>query len=619
MADEIVIPIRGADEDLQKALADAMEGIEKFGSGVEKEGERAAKSFKRAEDGASNLGKVSASSAAVAGAAFAATTIAVNALAKAVQSAVSSITEFASSSMFASIEWRRDLADFADSLNLAGDAAVTTADRAKVFAQAIGDATRFTREQALESQRVLANFGSISAQSFERTALAAADLATAMRQDLGSAAEQLGRALERPEQAAAMLRRANVFLSESQQELIEHFMAFGDIASAQEVILGQVESSTRGLARQVTENDSAFDRWGDAVKAASESMGDSLLPVLDKLTPLIEASIHNIGWLSDTFVSFANAVGQSGGFIDRAVQGIVDAHEWMMETIASVAAAAQAAWQHTDQAFEFAFSSMTATMVGWWEDTKHLFTSTVPTVLRWFADNWRDIFTDIANIVQTIATNVMENMRRMIENIVAFLHGDPQRFKFVSLTEGFESTLRELPQIANRELTELEIFWQQRAAKSGDILASAYHDNLQGMREMFGLVRREAEDLGELALDGLGGARAPSLSRRGTGAGDQQEAGSAITGSIEGMEALFNRIQSSAAGERPDDRQLNAIHDGNQKLVDVARGIHELARRDPVRPLEEGNQLARQQLAAMQAVSQAIHRIRPSQPGLLAE
>jgi hypothetical protein len=40
MADEIVIPIRGADEDLQKALADAMSGIEKFGSGVEQEAEQ---------------------------------------------------------------------------------------------------------------------------------------------------------------------------------------------------------------------------------------------------------------------------------------------------------------------------------------------------------------------------------------------------------------------------------------------------------------------------------------------------------------------------------------------------------------------------------------------------
>jgi phage-related minor tail protein len=174
--------------------------------------------------------------------------------------------------MFASIEWRRDLQDFADSLGLAGDAAVTTADRARDFAQAIGDATRFTREQALgESTSTRQLRQSISADSFERVNVAAADLATAMRQDLGSAAEQLGRALERPEQAAAMLRRANVFLSESQQELIADFMEFGDLASAQEVVLQQIEDSMGGLARQVTTNDSAFDKWSDAIKAASES------------------------------------------------------------------------------------------------------------------------------------------------------------------------------------------------------------------------------------------------------------------------------------------------------------------------------------------------------------
>lgn len=100
---------------------------------------------------------------------------------------------------------------------------------------------------------------------------------------------------------------------------------------------------------------------------------------------------------------------------------------------------------------------------------------------------------------------------------------------------------------------------------------------------------------------------------------DQEQAGATITGSIEGMEALVSRIQSAAAGDRPDDRQLNAIHGTNDKLTDVARGIGELARRDPVGPIQEGNQLARQQLAAMQAMNQAIHRIRPTQPGMLAE
>jgi hypothetical protein len=95
------------------------------------------------------------------------------------------------------------------------------------------------------------------------------------------------------------------------------------------VVLNQIESSMGGLAQQVTQNDSAFDRWGDAVKAASESMGDSLLPVLDKLTPLFEASIAQYRMDGDSFVGFANHVGQSGGFIDRAISAIIDAHQWM--------------------------------------------------------------------------------------------------------------------------------------------------------------------------------------------------------------------------------------------------------------------------------------------------
>jgi hypothetical protein len=289
-----------------------------------------------------------------------------------------------------------------------------------------------------------------------------------------------------------------------------------------------------------------------------------------------------------------------------------------METFASVAAAGKTAWENLGETVRFASASIAATAIGAWEDIKHFFVSTMPTVLEWFRDNWRDVLTDVGNLLKTVGENLFINLGVIAENITNFLRGDPQRYRFVALTEGFESTLRELPVIAGRELTELEQFWQQRAAKIGDILASAYHDNLQGMREMFGLVRREAEDLASWPLTDSaepehhhchGVAR-----ERETRKPEQRsrEASRAWRPSLTAFNhPLLESVQTILRFEQS--------RPATPKLTDVARGIHELARRDPVGPIQEGNRLLQQQVAASQQIAAAITRIRPTRPGILAE
>lgn len=94
--------------------------------------------------------------------------------------------------------------------------------------------------------------------------------------------------------------------------------------------------------------------------------------------------------------------------------------------------------------------------VGIWEDMKHFFGTVIPDLLMWFGRNWREIFTDIWNATKAIFTNMWTNITDFFTAVWSWLKGEGFDFKWTGLLEGFESTLKELPKIAKRELTDLE-------------------------------------------------------------------------------------------------------------------------------------------------------------------
>lgn len=118
----------------------------------------------------------------------------------------------------------------------------------RAFAEQVQRTTRFSDEAARGAQTVLLRFGNITGEAFKRAQVATLDLAEALGTDLSSAAQTVARALANPEQAARMLRSANIQLSESQRAQIKAFMDVNDIASAQKIILDELDKRNKGLA-----------------------------------------------------------------------------------------------------------------------------------------------------------------------------------------------------------------------------------------------------------------------------------------------------------------------------------------------------------------------------------
>lgn len=95
-------------------------------------------------------------------------------------------------------------------------------------------------------------------------------------------------------------------------------------------------------------------------------------------------------------------------------------------------------------------------LIGFAEDARHLLVVQIPQALGWFSRNWKEVFIDIFNMTTTVFTNMWTNVRNFFTSVWSWLKGDGFDFEWTGLTEGFESAIKEMPEIAKREMTAVE-------------------------------------------------------------------------------------------------------------------------------------------------------------------
>ncbi len=130
-----------------------------------------------------------------------------------------------------------------------GGSAGFTAKEIDSLAEEIAFATLATEEQVKDAAAQLLTFRSISGETFQRTLALAQDLAAAGFGSVGSAALQLGKALEAPILGMTQLRRSGVVLSDSQKEVIRSLEESGRHLEAQKALLDAVAERVAGTGR----------------------------------------------------------------------------------------------------------------------------------------------------------------------------------------------------------------------------------------------------------------------------------------------------------------------------------------------------------------------------------
>jgi phage-related protein len=242
-----------------------------------------------------------------------------------------------------------------------GMAAGLTADEIKKMASSLQDVTTVGDEAILSGQSMLLTFTNIGKDVFPRTTETMLNMATAMSggitpsaDQLKSTAIQLGKALNDPRAGISALSKVGVQLTDVQKESIEKFMEQGDIASAQTVILEELETQFGGLARAMADTPEGKliqlnNTFGDLKEILGGAVNDiiqtllpivkkllevfeQLLPILlpiieqlvDDLVPVVESLANNIGTLLKPLGRLINTLLQGLQPILGVVLGLIN-------------------------------------------------------------------------------------------------------------------------------------------------------------------------------------------------------------------------------------------------------------------------------------------------------
>lgn len=167
---------------------------------------------------------------------------------------------------------------------------------AQLFEVAAGlqDVTRFDGDEILNKVTAqLLTFTNIAGSEFLRAQTAALDLATVLDGDLQSASIMLGKALNDPVKGLSALGKAGIQFSEQQKEVIKSLAEAGDLAAAQQIILGELERQYGGQAEAAAQAgmgavDQLKNAWGDVVETVGGVIASILPPVVDFFRTMVD-------------------------------------------------------------------------------------------------------------------------------------------------------------------------------------------------------------------------------------------------------------------------------------------------------------------------------------------
>jgi hypothetical protein len=163
--------------------------------------------------------------------------------------------EFLKGSMEAFDKFEESVTKVETALKSTGHAAGLTLGELEEKAKELSGQTLFSRATLMDAQSMLLTFTQIKGTVFNEAIPAIADFATRYKTDPVEAALQVGKALNDPEKGLHRLTRMGVVFSKQQEEQIKHFMAINDVASAQRVMLKELNTEFGGLAHAMTTTD----------------------------------------------------------------------------------------------------------------------------------------------------------------------------------------------------------------------------------------------------------------------------------------------------------------------------------------------------------------------------
>lgn len=241
----------------------------------------------------------------------------------------------------------------------AGISAQQVTDLASALSDA-GGASLFGDDQIQGATNVLLKYKELKGIIPGVTTLAV-DMAQRLGSEPAAAAETLGRALQKPEDASAKLAKMGIVLTDAQKAMIKTMVDAGDTAGAQTYLMGQLNSSFGGAALAAAKADGGMAELKGRFGEAAETIGAALLPVLgilgklllDNVIPVVEKAATWLGQnlpaaidmvkaaIGPAIASFT-AMSGSGGAMGGALGDLMGVWTALQPLITNVVAAVSA-------------------------------------------------------------------------------------------------------------------------------------------------------------------------------------------------------------------------------------------------------------------------------------
>lgn len=174
-----------------------------------------------------------------------------------------------------------------------GNAAGKTSEELQKTASDLQKISTFGDEEILKGvTSQLLTFTNIAGDAFDRTQLAALNLATRIGGDLQGAAIQLGKALNDPVANLSALSRSGIQFSIDQKTLIKSLVETNRLADAQTIILDELEKQFGGSAEAAAKLGTGplkqlSNNFGDLLEDVGKIIVEGLAPLIEKVSKVI--------------------------------------------------------------------------------------------------------------------------------------------------------------------------------------------------------------------------------------------------------------------------------------------------------------------------------------------
>ena len=189
---------------------------------------------------------------------------------------------FGAASIAAFDKQQKAIAQVEAGIKSTGMAAGFTSKQLQKMASELQGKTLFGDEVILkDATSQLLTFTNIAGEQFERTQLAALNLATRLDGDLKSASIQLGKALNDPIANLSALSRSGIQFSEEQKKVIKELAETNRLAEAQTLILDELDKQYGGAA------EAAAKAGAGGLKQLQNQFGDLMEEIGGMLLPIV--------------------------------------------------------------------------------------------------------------------------------------------------------------------------------------------------------------------------------------------------------------------------------------------------------------------------------------------